>query len=137
MSPTVAFIASDAMSKKTQRAISCIYLTMNANKWTNLTEGPIQVLPELELSDADYEAATKAWQNLDDCFFEVVFLHEVAARHCRERQLTELLRRQTVLSPERALAKENVKQWMKPTPISQFKPFEAKNPTPISLKRRP
>ena len=44
-------------------------------------------LPPLELNASDYEAASAAFRELDDCFFEVVFLHEVAAKHCRERQL--------------------------------------------------
>ncbi len=77
-------------------------------------EAPPQVLlPELELTDADYEAAAEALRKLDDCFFEVVFVHEVAARNCRERQLkAELLRNQAVV-----LSGDQRKT---PTPISRF-----------------
>jgi len=48
-------------------------------------------LPPLELDKSDYEAANEAFRQLDDCFFEVIFLHEAASRHCRERQLKAAL----------------------------------------------
>ncbi|HXC97662.1 MAG TPA: hypothetical protein VNU92_18320 [Edaphobacter sp.] len=60
-------------------------------------------LPPLELDKSDYEAANEAFRQLDDSFFEVVFLKEVAARHCRERQLKAALSRgKTTLSFDRA-----------------------------------
>ena len=51
------------------------------------------LLPDLTLTKADYQAAAEAYRKLDDCTFEVVFLHEVAARRCRERQLAAALSR--------------------------------------------
>jgi hypothetical protein len=82
------------------------------------------LLPELDLIDADYEAAGEALRKLDDCFFEVVFVHEVAARHCRERQLAaQLLRNQTPHQSEHARAKDLVEELKKPTPLSQLDSF--------------
>jgi hypothetical protein len=111
--------------EKTRQAIACIYPTMSSIKWPksgtkiSRTEAFDEVLlPELELTDADYEAAGKAWSKLDGCFFEVVFVHEVAARHCRERQLSELLRCQSSVSSEHLYPKDFVNKWKKPTPLS-------------------
>jgi hypothetical protein len=82
------------------------------------------LLPELDLTDADYEAAGKALRNLEDCFFEVVFVHEVAARHCRERQLAaELSRNRAIPPPNHARARNFIEQWKKPTPLSQINAF--------------
>jgi hypothetical protein len=91
----------------------------------NRTEGPHQVLlPELDLIDADYEAAGEALRKLDDCFFEVVFVHEVAARHCRERQLAaELLRNQARPPSEHVNIRNLIEKWKKPTPLSQLDSF--------------
>ena len=67
---------------------------MNPLQWPRTTDPTslsgkqdLTLLPPLELDESDYEAASTALRELDDCFFEVVFLHEVATRHCRERQL--------------------------------------------------
>ena len=67
---------------------------MNPLQWPRTTDATspsgkqdLPPLPPLELNELDYEAASTALRELDDCFFEVVFLNEVAARHCRERQL--------------------------------------------------
>jgi hypothetical protein len=70
---------------------------MNSIEWPTaiLPEASSHVLPKLELTDADYAAAADALRQLDDCFYEVVFVHEVAARHCRERQLNEELERRS------------------------------------------
>ncbi len=93
------------------------------------TSNPV-LLPELELNDADYEAAAEALNNLDDCFFEVVFLHEVATRNCRERQLkAELARRTSPGSLQNSQTRNLLKQWQKPTPIDQFISFAERNPT--------
>lgn len=79
------------------------------------------LLPELELTAEDYEVAGEALRQLDDCFFEVVFVHEVAARHCRERQLrAELLRNPNSPMLGRSNARELINQYKKPTRISQF-----------------
>jgi hypothetical protein len=80
------------------------------------------LLPELDLIDADYEAAGEALRKLDDCFFEVVFVHEVAARHCRERQLAAL-RNQTLHPSEHPHAKDLIEELKKPTPLSQLDSF--------------
>ena len=106
---------------------------MNSIQWPTTirqqTSNPV-LLPELELSDADYEAAADALRNLDDCFFEVVFLHEVATRHCRERQLrAELARRTSPGSLQNSQTKTLLRQWQKPTPIDQFISFAERNPT--------
>ena len=77
------------------------------------------LLPELDLIDADYEAAAEALRKLEDCFSEVVFVHEVAARHCRERQLAASLRNQAT-EPDLSHARDFIKQWQKPTPLAQF-----------------
>jgi|SRR5580704_2082130 hypothetical protein len=114
---------------------------MSAIKWpesnpktSRYTEAPNQVLlPELELTDADYEAAGEALRKLDGCFFEVVFVHEVAARHCRERQLTELLRNQTKSTSERINAKDFIEKWKKPTPLSQVGALGSKFNRPKKL----
>jgi hypothetical protein len=92
---------------------------------TNHPKAPHPVLlPELDLIDADYEAAGEALRKLDDCFFEVVFVHEVAARHCRERQLAaELLRNQALPPSENAQARSLIERWKKPTPLSQLVSF--------------
>jgi hypothetical protein len=92
------------------------------------------LLPELELTDADYEAAGEAWSKLDGCFFEVVFVHEVAARHCRERQLSELLRSQSTVSSEHVYPKDFVNKWKKPTPLSSSIRSESKTPHPFTRK---
>ena len=75
------------------------------------------------MTDSDYEAAGEALRKLEDCFFEVVFVHEVAARHCRERQLAELLRRQTLPKSEPAQAKDLIEKLKTPTPLSQLNSF--------------
>jgi hypothetical protein len=76
--------------QKTLQIISCIYSSMmNSIEWPTaiLPEASSHDLPKLVLTDADYAVAADALRQLDDCFAEVVFVHEVAARHCRERQL--------------------------------------------------
>jgi hypothetical protein len=79
------------------------------------------LLPELELTAEDYEVAGEALRNLDDCVFEVVFVHEVAAKHCRERQLrAELLRNSNSPTLRRSDARDPIHQYKKPTRISQF-----------------
>jgi hypothetical protein len=99
----------------------------------NPMEAPIPVLlPELTLTKADYEAAAEAYRKLDDCCFEVVFLHEVAARHCRERQLAAALSRdKTVDISKQSREKAFLKQRQTPTPISRFASFR-ENLTPFS-----
>jgi hypothetical protein len=82
------------------------------------------LLPELELTDADYEAAAEALNKLDDCFFEVIFVHEVAARHCRERQLNAALARK---SPTKSRSNDIINQWKTPTPITRFIPIGESN----------
>ena len=78
-------------------------------------------LPELELTGEDYDAAAEALRKLEGCFSEVVFVYEVAARHCRERQLrAELLGNRNLALLERSDAKHFVNQWKKPTSITQF-----------------
>jgi hypothetical protein len=78
-------------------------------------------LPELDFTEADYEAAAEAYRKLDDCFLEVVFLHEVAARHCRERQLAAAIScSKTVDISKQSRAKAFIKQWQNPTPIIQI-----------------
>jgi ribonuclease D len=99
------------------------------------TSNPV-LLPELELNDADYEAAAEALRNLDDCFSEVVFLHEVATRNCRERQLeAELARKTSPGSLQTSQTKNLLRQWQKPTPIDQFISFAERNPTFIHAKK--
>jgi hypothetical protein len=94
------------------------------NPGTSYREAPSQVLlPELELIDADYEAAGEALRKLEGCIFEVVFVHEVAARHCRERQLAELLRGHTIAPSNPETTKDFIRRWEKSTPIGQFDPF--------------
>jgi hypothetical protein len=79
------------------------------------------LLPELELTAEDYGVAGEALSKLDDCFFEIVFVHEVAARHCRERQLrAELLRNPNSPMLGRLDAGDFINQYKKPTRISQF-----------------
>ena len=79
------------------------------------------LLPELELTAEDYEVAGEALRKLDDCIFEVVFVHEVAARNCRERQLrAELLRNPNSPMLGRSDARDLISQYRKPTRISQF-----------------
>jgi hypothetical protein len=100
------------------------------------TESPDQfLLPELELDDSDYEAATKAFQNLDDCFFEVVFVREVAARHCRERQLRTALTHNTT-APDAAKSVIAFNRWRKPEPITQFDSYEDWFPLATLPKKR-
>lgn len=78
-------------------------------------------MPELELTAEDYEVAREALCKLEDCFFEVVFVHEVAARHCRERQLgAELLRNPNTPMLRRLDARDLINQYKKPRRISQF-----------------
>ncbi len=85
------------------------------------------LLPELTLTKADYQAAAEAYRKLDDCTFEVVFLHEVAARHCRERQLAAVLSRdKTVDISKQSREKAFIKQRQNPTPISRFGSFREK-----------
>jgi hypothetical protein len=84
-------------------------------------------LPELTLTKADYQAAAEAYSKLDDCCFEVVFLHEVAARHCRERQLAAaLFRDKTVDISKQSRDKDFIRQRQNPTPLSQFGSFREK-----------
>jgi hypothetical protein len=78
---------------------------MNPLQWPRTTDSTnlpdkqdLTSLPPLELNESDYEAASEAFRELDDCFFEVVFIHEVAARHCRERQLRAALSQNKPLS---------------------------------------
>ena len=79
------------------------------------------LLPELELTAEDYEVAREALSKLEDCFFEVVFVHEVAARHCRERQLgAELLRNPNSPMLRRPDSRDLINQYKKPRRISQF-----------------
>jgi hypothetical protein len=66
------------------------------------------LLPELELTAEDYEVAGEALRNLDDCVFEVVFVHEVAAKHCRERQLRAELLRKSGLANVRTFGRANL-----------------------------
>ena len=94
-------------------------------------------LPELELTDADYEAAGEALRKLEDCSFEVVFVHEVAARHCRERQLRELLRSQTFPASKRAPSKDFIKQLETPTQLSQLRPFRKPDSPSKRTKKLP
>src|ERR1700733_13631008 len=78
------------------------------------------LLPELELTAEDYEVAREALSKLEDCFFEVVFVHEVAARHCRERQLgAELLRNPNSPMVRRPDSRGFIKQNKKPRGIGQ------------------
>ena len=78
-------------------------------------------MPELELTAEDYEVAREALSKLEDCFFEVVFVHEVAARHCRERQLgAELLRNPNSPMLRRPDSRDLINQYKKPRRISQF-----------------
>jgi len=78
-------------------------------------------LPELKLTAEDYEVAREALSKLEDCFFEVVFVHEVAARHCRERQLgAELLRNPNSPMLRRPDSRDLINQYKKPRRISQF-----------------
>jgi hypothetical protein len=115
---------------------------MNPIEWPGAppqkrTESPNLVpLPELELDDSDYEAAAEALRNLEGCFSEVVFVHEVAARHCRERQLRTALMRSNSVIPDPARAKAFIDQWKKPTPLSQLNSYEDWFPNPIRPKRR-
>jgi hypothetical protein len=100
------------------------------------TESPDRfLLPELELDDSDYEAATEAFQNLDDCFFEVVFVHEVAARHCRERQLRAALSDKTATS-DAAKSVIAFNRWRRPAPITQFDSYEDWFPLATLPKKR-
>lgn len=109
--------------QKTPRVAHGIYFHMtNSIEWLNTSRPgtPSTVLlPELELTDADYEAAAEALNKLDDCFLEVVFVHEVAARHCRERQLNAALARKP---PFKNRSNELINQWKTPTPIGLFTP---------------
>jgi hypothetical protein len=70
--------------KKTQRLTQRIYpVMMNSIEWPTaiLPDASSHVLlPELELTDDDYAAAAEALRQLEDCFSEVVFIHEVASR---------------------------------------------------------
>ena len=78
-------------------------------------------MPELELTAEDYEVAREALSKLEDCFFEVVFVHEVAARHCRERQLgAELLRNPNSPMLRRPDSRDLINHYKKPRRISQF-----------------
>ncbi|MGD0443801.1 MAG: hypothetical protein ABSA39_07690 [Edaphobacter sp.] len=100
------------------------------------TESPNQfLLPELELDDSDYEAATKAFQNLDDCFFEVVFVREVAARHCRERQLRAALSYKTA-TPDTAKSPIAFNRRNKAAPNTQFDSYEDWFPLATLPKKR-
>jgi hypothetical protein len=105
---------------------------MNSIEWPTTirhqTSNPV-LLPELELNDDDYEAAADALRNLDDCFSEVVFLHEVAARSCRERQLKAELARRTSPGSQNSQNRNLLKQWQEPTPIDQFISFADRNAT--------
>jgi hypothetical protein len=106
----------------------CIYsVMMNSIEWPKaiLPEASSHVLlPELELTDADYAVAADALRQLEDCFSEVVFVHEVAARHCRERQLNaELARRSGTIGSQHARSKDFIKQAQEPTPINHYDSF--------------
>jgi hypothetical protein len=100
---------------------------MNSIEWPNaiLPDASSHVLlPELELTDDDYAAAADALRQLEDCFSEVVFIHEVAARHCRERQLnTELARRSGANGTQHSHGKDFIKKAQSPTPITQYASF--------------
>jgi hypothetical protein len=92
------------------------------------TEAPKPVLlPELTLTKADYQAAAEAYRKLGDRSFEVVFLHEVAARRCRERQLAAALSRDKTVDISKQ-SRENafIKQRQNPIPISRFGSFREK-----------
>ena len=114
-------------------AIRCIYHNMKMIEWPTSPKDSTQMaaqvlLPDLELTPADYEAAGIALHNLEDCCFEIVFVHEVAARHCRERQLAaELSRDRAIPPPNHARARNFVEQWKTPTPLSQFNAFAQQN----------
>src|SRR5271154_6286989 len=111
---------------------------MNSKEWPKaiLPEASSHVLlPELELTDADYAAAAEALRKLEDCFSEVVFIHEVAARHCRERQLhAELARRSGVIGSQHSRGKDFIKQMQTPTPINQYDSFGKQN-SPFRVKK--
>jgi hypothetical protein len=112
---------------------------MNSIEWPTaiLPDASSHVLlPELELTDDDYAAAADALRQLEDCFSEVVFVHEVAARHCRERQLNaELARRSGAIGSQRSRGKDFIKQMQRPTPIDQIESFATRNPTPVLAKK--
>jgi hypothetical protein len=121
-------IAPRWKSEETQPSPGCIYPFMKPIEWPksssqkNRTEISSQVfLPELVLTDEDYEAAGEALRKLDGCFFEVVFVHEVAARHCRERQLAaELARNHAGGQSKPAHARNLIEELKNPTPLSRF-----------------
>jgi hypothetical protein len=97
-------------------------------------ESPDQFLPDLELDDSDYEAATIAFQQLDDCFFEVVFVREVAARHCRERQLRAAISQKNA-NPTRPVA--FIDRSRTPAQTTQFDSYEDWFPLCNLPKMRP
>lgn len=78
-------------------------------------------MPELRLTAEDYEVAAEALRRLEGCFSEVVFVYEVAARNCRERQLREELARNPNSAPfGRSDAKNPISQLKKPIPIGEI-----------------
>jgi hypothetical protein len=103
---------------------------MNSIEWPKaiLPDASSHVLlPELELTDADYAVAADALRQLEDCFSEVVFVHEVAARHCRERQLNAELARRSGAGSQNARTKDFIKQAQEPTPINHYDSFGKQN----------
>jgi hypothetical protein len=116
--------------QENQPSLTGIYPTMKTIAWPSAppqtrTEPPNQdLLPDLELDDSDYEAATQAFQKLEDCFFEVVFVREVAARHCRERQLRTALSHDQTTAPgavKSVIAFDRRKRF---APATQFDSYE-------------
>jgi hypothetical protein len=80
-------------------------------------------LPELDITDSDYEAAGKALRELDGRLSLTAYLNEVAARICRERQLREAISRH----PEHRDGEQLIKSWKIPVAVDRLGPDPSEN----------
>jgi hypothetical protein len=74
------------------------------------------ILPELEITDSDYESAAEDLRALNGRLSHVAYLNAVAARVCRERQLREAISKQ----PEYRHSEDFIKSWKMPISINRF-----------------
>lgn len=68
-------------------------------------------MPELEITDADYQAAHEACQNSGSRLTPETFIQQYAELKCRERQLVEALKSLALERADHNDAEDIIKRW--------------------------